>query len=104
MRISDWSSDVCSSDLRTKARPSPIRGAADQAVLDRIEMQVIQVPREIIGIADHVIEISALPEPPVLHARQPRSQRALEASDQHRDIGPGKIGRASCRERECQYV
>src|SRR3546814_4139265 len=99
MRISDWSSDVCSSDLppinvvhaarrpRTKARPSPIRGAADQAVLDRIEMQVIQVPREIIGIADHVIEISALPEPPVLHARQPRSQRALEASDQHRDIG-----------------
>src|SRR3546814_1810317 len=52
-------------------------------------MQVIQVPREIIGIADHVIEISALPEPPVLHARQPRSQRALEASDQHRDIGPG---------------
>src|SRR3546814_136077 len=52
-------------------------------------MQVIQVPREIIGIADHGIEISALPEPPVLHARQPRSQRALEASDQHRDIGPG---------------
>src|SRR3546814_6996668 len=74
---------------RTKARPSPIRGAADQAVLDRIEMQVIQVPREIIGIADHVIEISALPEPPVLHARQPRSQRALEASDKHRAIGPG---------------
>src|SRR3546814_12783527 len=49
---------------RTKARPSPIRGAADQAVHDRIEMQVIQVPRENIGIGDNVIEMSVLQSAP----------------------------------------
>src|SRR3546814_6263407 len=29
MRISDWSSDVCSSDLRRRSRASPVRPAHD---------------------------------------------------------------------------
>src|SRR3546814_7922362 len=64
MRISDWSSDVCSSDL------------------DRIRDQ--QRSR----IDHHVVIAIAHPE-------------QLNATD----LGPGaEIGRASCRERVCQYV
>src|SRR3546814_4043432 len=40
MRISDWSSDVCSSDLRTPPRSAPLRAAigideAEQRIVDR---------------------------------------------------------------------
>src|SRR3546814_1827800 len=60
MRISDWSSDVCSSDL-----------------LDRREGAVVEIG---------------------LHPRQRGDEARIARS-------PGsKIGRASCRERVCQYV
>src|SRR3546814_3735425 len=86
MRISDWSSDVCSSDLG--ASLSFAQGSHDFVSLDRgigrgdrfetahrldqyLELSVIGL--------DHVIEILHLP------------------------VGR-QIGRASCRERVCQYV
>src|SRR3546814_5615786 len=59
MRISDWSSDVCSSDLRDRLRH--VRGTGRRA----------GCPRQ--------------------HAESAR------------DV-PREIGRASCRERVCQYV
>src|SRR3546814_1085504 len=61
MRISDWSSDVCSSDLWTRALTRPIEATTVH-------------PRRINPI-DRIIA----------------------------DIGI-EIGRASCRERVCQYV
>src|SRR3546814_8303652 len=42
MRISDWSSDVCSSDLRPPHRARPVRGAA--------RAQVPAVPRLAAGV------------------------------------------------------
>src|SRR3546814_1997207 len=70
MRISDWSSDVCSSDLRTR-RAGGGRGAGGRA-----------------GAAAH-------------HGGDTGIQRLL---DLLRADEMDKIGRASCRERVCQYV
>src|SRR3546814_2166117 len=70
MRISDWSSDVCSSDLEPRGRERD-RLAVEAAVVDHARSHARAV---------HVGEASGA----VLQA--------------------GQIGRASCRERVCQYV
>src|SRR3546814_3386788 len=81
MRISDWSSDVCSSDLllplifHARDRLRRDGGPAFQ-ILGRDARQ---------GRAAHLIAL-----------RLPR----LARDPQHRR----QIGRASCRERVCQYV
>src|SRR3546814_17930819 len=79
MRISDWSSDVCSSDLRPPAREHRRRPRLRQSVLRRGQgprrwPHRYRVPGPAVGAQ------SRLP-----HAR-------------------GEIGRASCRERVCTYV
>src|SRR3546814_4581320 len=82
MRISDWSSDVCSSDLPSVwnecgvlvGRPR-VRDGIDLGECSfRICSQRVPIPPQIVlGTFDHVGKA-------------------------------GKIGRASCRERVCQYV
>src|SRR3546814_9136870 len=78
MRISDWSSDVCSSDLR------PIGDTSSG-----------------IGEQEQIANNEHWPFPAVGLAPGDRDRRnALRRKDE-----PGeKIGRASCRERVCQYV
>src|SRR3546814_16714612 len=75
MRISDWSSDVCSSDLLLDAfaRQEADAGAA----------QGLRIPA-----AAHPMRGLASP-----YREQQGDRRAHE-----------QIGRASCRERVCQYV
>src|SRR3546814_3601024 len=68
MRISDWSSDVCSSDLASTCLPRP------------------PCPR------------CSGSEPPVPD-RRTNSERVRPAGS-----ASPQIGRASCRERVCQYV
>src|SRR3546814_1606290 len=74
MRISDWSSDVCSSDLSTAGGKwgSTRRSAAFSTFLT--------------------------PRCAVTYFRTARSSTSSGG------IGSRKIGRASCRERVCQYV
>src|SRR3546814_5914761 len=80
MRISDWSSDVCSSDLQA---PALIVGHV--AGTDLPSAQIL------IRHAQSMLPAYMVPHSIVLHERLPR--------------GPsGKIGRASCRERVCQSV
>src|SRR3546814_16508858 len=82
MRISDWSSDVCSSDLPRPARPSrsaSLIGVAAPAMRERARHG-----------GDHV-------------------ERGEDDADADRLVGPAlrardQIGRASCRESVCQYV
>src|SRR3546814_12226461 len=82
MRISDWSSDVCSSDLirvqRADVRPAePLDGrvSGDEGALE----------------ADHL--------------RRGERQVRLRLVHVEGARRPGEvIGRASCRERVCQYV
>src|SRR3546814_19814807 len=89
MRISDWSSDVCSSDL---ASTKLIHGGL--RYLEHYEFSLVREAlkeREVLwGIAPHIIH----PLRFVLPYRDGLRPRWLLR----------QIGRASCRERACQYV
>src|SRR3546814_1234112 len=82
MRISDWSSDVCSSDLALLAQRELGAGKFD-----------IVYP-----------SVSILAEPPVAVVDgNARKNGTLAVSEAYLKF-LYKIGRASCRERVCQYV
>src|SRR3546814_1505229 len=79
MRISDWSSDVCSSDLLARHFRDP------------------QWPAELVGglpAGDHAAEI---------FERAGDHQIGLARAEPHR-FHRSEIGRASCRGRVCPYV
>src|SRR3546814_11218095 len=82
MRISDWSSDVCSSDLGWS-----VPREARQAALQGLEPDL----RAALELAAERIR--------AYHAGQKPEDR-----DETDAAGVRKIGRASCRERGCQYV
>src|SRR3546814_8790620 len=90
MRISDWSSDVCSSDL--------------QRTLCIIHVQVEEFGN--LGVAPHVRGDQRNIE----HAQGRQDPRILidEARRRKPDVAENvpavEIGRASCRERVCQHV
>src|SRR3546814_7614667 len=80
MRISDWSSDVCSSDLQGRA---PVRVRAIELVLDPVVRRAATVLRHVLLVlAGVAVQRHAVPE----------------------HLPDAEIGRASCRERVCQYV
>src|SRR3546814_1633985 len=81
MRISDWSSDVCSSDLRGACRARASRILRPCATL-RAAMS---------------IEVLAPIQRRPLH-------NELADRLRHMIVEGEQIGRASCRERVCQYV
>src|SRR3546814_4436615 len=97
MRISDWSSDVCSSDLAALARDQ--QDAAVGGRLDRaLGANVGEVGhREDVHDAPRVLRVRAdvLAADGLAHA----AARAVASHDVL-----GKNGRASWRERVCQYV
>src|SRR3546814_7183357 len=80
MRISDWSSDVCSSDLHVSI-----------VVIDSLNGYLNAMP----GEQFLIIQLHEL-----LSFLGQRGIATLMASAHH----GLKIGRASCRERVCQYV
>src|SRR3546814_5867123 len=97
MRISDWSSDVCSSDLRGN-RPAVCKllEHARQHRLDRVEDVILRheahLEVELIEFAGRAVGARILVA---------KAGRDLEIAVEARDH---QIGRASCRERVCQYV
>src|SRR3546814_16606263 len=108
MRISDWSSDVCSSDL------------AHMVALNRHTGKVIWNKQ----IADYQAGYSATTAPMVVKGKviygNSGGEFGIVGAVEARDVNTGelvwrrptieghmgtlKIGRASCRERVCQYV
>src|SRR3546814_1697818 len=97
MRINDWISDVCSSNLLEGARDVIISVRVDPDLLQRAGIRkrvgnrrgVVGIHLkigELVGIGGHVGAQAA--------AHQRRLRAGLEA----------EIGRASWRERVCQYV
>src|SRR3546814_12703086 len=115
MRISDWSSDVCSSDLtsrlvlgqeavdtksnETTAIPPLLeRLAADGGLqralvsIDAIACNATIAPALVNAGADYMLAVQA--NQPTL-----RAEIAAVFADAH-----AEIGRATCRESECQYV
>src|SRR3546814_4799652 len=94
MRISDWSSDVCSSDLPCADLAKRARGAHQPVVLERA----------FFGAADLDRRVGRRPR---LRTVQPlERQLAVELIVMLCRVGEMRvqIGRASCRERVCQYV
>src|SRR3546814_3431328 len=91
MRISDWSSDVCSSDLRAgerRAKVGVMAGKGAHRLLDRVLDELTTGGR-----------VSGEPAPVVV--------RLLPLGPLARTYGDrtlAEIGRASWRERVCQYV
>src|SRR3546814_13244838 len=87
MRISDWSSDVCSSDLRGD---EPRRGGGGAG-----------------GCGAEAPPAEAPLHPPAHGGEprlRPRGDQPLRGFWAGGVSSPSKIGRASCRERGCQYV
>src|SRR3546814_17757821 len=96
MRISDWSSDVCSSDLETAADPGAVDAdhvddAAGFGPLRRLVDQLLEDPR--MAAAPGVAQVDG--GDGVVHARIIAQWVGGSATE---------IGRASCRERVCPYV
>src|SRR3546814_20836944 len=97
MRISDWSSDVCSSDLEGLDLQRLVAFGYGCGDFLRLQHDIVAVARLIAfhlvvafdGLACLLIDI--LP-------RHPMARRAVEGME------ADPIGRASCRERVCQYV
>src|SRR3546814_20916784 len=88
LRISDWSSDVCSSDLAGKAQEF-----ADEAAGARQSDRRHGEQQEEQRIGRHVHREAAIA------ADLARVQPVIDHADAEEEIG-----RASCRERVCQYV
>src|SRR3546814_14464102 len=121
MRISDWSSDLCSSDLRNYEYVQDVRKEQKRKNPGGIHSDVVKISyRE---SHHHIIE-NIFPETQA-HRGEDAPRIALEDLDQTiarvglfldlllgrredrriADLGTDiKIGRASCRERVCQYV
>src|SRR3546814_4101973 len=84
MRISDWSSDVCSSDLLTLSQSQTRQLEQSHQALAASEAAYgLAQRRYAAGLSSQIVVLNA--ESNVLDARR-------------------EIGRESCRERVCQYV
>src|SRR3546814_19334986 len=114
MRISDWNSDVCSSDLAHRRQREPL---GSRRVVQRIEpagREIEQQAQYLVGEKGVGCRNLRAPagirlQPPV-DLGAPLVQRLLQnlrgplASYRGAAIVAQQIGRASCRERVCQYV
>src|SRR3546814_11312806 len=120
MRIGDWSSDVCSSDLEHQDGVAR-SGLADR--LDDVARQGSDIGAAVaadLGFVVHAAQADARELPPgrpcdaLAQRRLADAGRADEAQDRALAVGPQladreilqypQIGRASGRERVCQYV
>src|SRR3546814_17712551 len=100
MRISDWSSDVCSSDLRGAAggpsRPDPAAlegGGADHVAHPRLNLRAPARAVEHPVVADARLDVVV-----VVLGRNAATQIMRRLG-----LAEAEIGRASCRERVGQY-
>src|SRR3546814_18629783 len=99
MRISDWSSDVCSSDLialldggeRTASVTATSAGSALQLGRNALKDFAASHPEFAWSLMQQL-------------ARRLRTADQTIESDRAYASGPRQIGSASCRERVCQYV
>src|SRR3546814_14309757 len=117
MRISDWSSDVCSSDLQADppsrasllclasadkagneglGRGEPACGPPQVIKVDLVQRPYTLHPVSFIGI---IASAEVDPGNLVSVDYMPEHRMAEQSSGRS-----GQIGRASCRERVCQYV
>src|SRR3546814_10024659 len=97
MRISDWSSDVCSSDLKTTEIP------ADRASTGAFYTAFLETEKRNRDLIDSIIKA-----PVKEGSDEARIANFYKAYIDTQAIDAAgmkpEIGRASCRERVCEYV
>src|SRR3546814_13973590 len=116
MRMSYWSSDVCSSDLPTRwAAPATSGGAVDAIgaspswVSFRLLLSLLSLLFSILFLASHGRRDRAAHDAIAIETRFDRIPHRDGMDTGHRAAGTPRsaldpIGRASCRERVCQSV
>src|SRR3546814_10671629 len=100
MRISDWISDVCSSDLVVLGRGDGLLRLAE------FDLKLLQLGGRAVvdsGVGEPRLEGGLLPVQP-LDLGLGLLGRLAQVGDGGAGLGGGEIGRASCRERVCPYV
>src|SRR3546814_12386975 len=119
MRISDWSSDVCSSDLVFDREKVAIR----EVTLPQVRWQeyamkgfdsyretlyILHSPQDVLNTRLDEIRFEIEELNFDLDALATDPERVIRLDDERRRLikqkDISKIGRASCRERVCQYV
>src|SRR3546814_15620011 len=107
MRISDWSSDVCSSDLTAVEDAPRTRELVEEDLLDG----GVDVDRAGERLAHALVGEDAVLLVQVQRIRQAGVLLRLDGDvgghlggEVGWQLADHKIGRASCRERVCQYV
>src|SRR3546814_17430164 len=108
MRISDWSSDVCSSDLFGERFADAILDEVERRVAPSLRANVVTrfhyTPADFgRDLSAHLGSAFSL-EPVLWQSAWFRAHNRDDVISNLYFVGAGKIGRASCRERVCQYV
>src|SRR3546814_4052109 len=85
VRISDWSSDVCSSDLRNRL----CAGRSGAKLSKKVEKNMMD---------------QGEPTPPPNEDEENEVLRAARERHEQQEATEAKIGRASCRDRGSKYV
>src|SRR3546814_11385131 len=98
MRISDWSSDVCSSDLPEDIYSAMVLGLRDYVNRNRFPGVVLGLSGGIDSALSAAVAVDALGADRVWCVMLPSRFTSRES------LEDAEIGRASCRERVCQYV
>src|SRR3546814_11906722 len=102
MRISDWSSDVCSSDLIWGYDPYRFPSLLPSTPVDLFGTKVFPASLGVIAVS---ILIMAALYYFFEHTREGTAMRAASMNPRSaRLMGIKEIGRASCMERVCHYV
>src|SRR3546814_3055360 len=103
MRISDWSSDVCSSDLRQRLAAMPMVEVPDEVVAWLVKHFTRNI-RELEGALNKLLAYAALTGVRVdLALAEDRLAENVRCARPRITIDETQNGRASCRERVCQY-
>src|SRR3546814_11230738 len=112
MRISDWSSDVCSSDLSDSSQSFPLLKSFS-ACSDKVDMEALiataQYKLYYIDAGGATVEVSdCTPDTDKVFAIVEKFDACTVALDSEKQTATPQsaleIGRAACRERVCQYV
>src|SRR3546814_11437451 len=100
MRISDWSSDVCSSDLHAQAKPGAGRAPAKarEGAPNIIFIMTDDQSQDALGIYGN--KILKTPNMDRIGNEGIRFDKGFVTTS----VCAPTIGRAPCRERVCQYV
>src|SRR3546814_2678135 len=101
MRISDWSSDVCASDLMALARRDKFRNAKGSLPTAKVRLDM----QKTMQAHAAVFRTQKLMDEGIEHLNKViDSFEDVAVSDRSMIWNSDQIGRASCRERVCQYV